>query len=420
MQQKITKSLVDSVRATGKDQFFWDTEIKGFGVRVTPSGIISYVFKYRLGKGREAPTFRETIGKKGALSPTEARDTAKEWAAKAVRGVSPVDKMLAVRSASLAEFCRHPKLKDYDPKFEHQEAGQYFSKHAGIHKKASSIKSDLSLLRSVILPALGRKRVTDIERKDILDLHAAWHEKPYRANRALSLLSKMFNIAEEMQVRPQNSNPCKGIRKYREHRRDNAPTVDDLLYIGSAMSEMLRTKQEDESAVALIQALILSGSRSGEMKDCRKEWVDLKNRRIKLPDSKTGEKTIHMAPALTQIMQEEMERFPESEFVFTNPETGVNYYTIQKLWKRVKKLAGELSAKDKVNLVDNVRIHDLRHAYATIAGEAVGGNPLIVQKLLHHKNIQTTMGYLHKPTKDVQEGIDTVGNVISLALGRKG
>ena len=194
MRAKLTKRVVEAIEpAADRDVIVWDTELRGFGVRVWPSNKRAYFVKYRTREGRQR---KPTIGVHGIITAEQARDDARQWLAQAARGGDPADVKREAREApTVAEFAEF-----------------YLAKHARIHKKPSSLANDERLLAKRILPALGRRKLNEVSREDVARLHEELRSTPYEANRLLALLSKMFNLAEEWGIRPEGSNPCRRIR----------------------------------------------------------------------------------------------------------------------------------------------------------------------------------------------------------------
>ena len=198
---KITKRLVESIPIADRDVLRWDTELRGFGVRVKPSGIRSYMVQYRNQHGRSR---RLTIGTHGRLTAEEARAEARKLLADVARGCDPAEDRKALRTAlTMAEF-----------------AERYMTEYAEGKKKPRTLETDRSNLRCHILPALGNLPVASVTKNDVIRLHQSMKDKPGAANRTIQLVSHMLNVAEKWGQRPDGSNPCRHVEKFKERKRE--------------------------------------------------------------------------------------------------------------------------------------------------------------------------------------------------------
>ena len=207
MRDKITKRAVDALKpgADGAEAVLWDTEVKGFGVRVQRGGTKSYIVHYRTGSGRRAPLRKLTIGKHGApWTPEKARSEAKRLLGIVETGADPAADKIARKEA--------PTLGDL--------AERFLAEHAEAKRKASTATEYRRLLDRIILPALGKRKVIEITRQDVGKLHHSLRQAPYQANRVLAVLSKMFNLAEHWGLRPDGLNPCRHVEKFGERKRE--------------------------------------------------------------------------------------------------------------------------------------------------------------------------------------------------------
>jgi integrase len=278
---RLTKRIVDAAKpASNREIFRWDSELRGFGLRVKPTGVKSYIIQYRT---RTGISRRMTIGQHGVLTAEEARREAKVQLGRAAKGDDPAaDKANAKDGLSFATFTE-----------------RYLSDHAATKKKPSSVRMDRINLNKHILPILGRRRLDTIERADVVRLHHSMRDTPGAANRCLALLSKMMNLAERWGERPDGSNPCRHVEKYRENKRDRFLSADELAQLGAACLRCEKDEKLSPSFLALVRLLIFTGARLSEIQKAQWDWVDFKSGLIRLPDSKTGAKSIMLpAPAL--------------------------------------------------------------------------------------------------------------------------
>jgi hypothetical protein len=199
--EKLSKTVVEGIKAADRDVVVWDNALPGFGVRVKRSGVRSYVIQYR--NRITGVSKRLTIGQHGPLLTFEqAKKQARAMLADAMRGEDPVEARKTARKA--------PHVADL--------AADYLERHAVPKKRPKSVRDDRSMLVNIILPNLGAKKVESVGRRDIEAIHVAMKSRPYQANRVPSLLSKMFNLAVEWGWR--TDNPAKGIQRYDEEKRD--------------------------------------------------------------------------------------------------------------------------------------------------------------------------------------------------------
>ncbi|HUS95525.1 MAG TPA: tyrosine-type recombinase/integrase, partial [Hyphomicrobiaceae bacterium] len=259
-----------------------------------------------------------------------------------------------------------------------------------------------------IYPKLGTRRVTDIERRDIAELHHSFSHIPYQANRTLGVLSKMFNLAEIWGLRPDGSNPCLHVKKYSEQKRERFLGPGEFAALGKALREVEQDGSETQSAIDAIRLLMLTGCRLGEIMTLKWDYVDLKARELRLPDSKTGAKIVHFGKMACQVLKG-IEKLEDNPYVITGKKRGSRLTDLQHPWRRIRAKAG----------LDDVRIHDLRHSYASGALALGEGLPMI-GKLLGHTQVQTTARYAHLANDPVKSAAGRVSDTIGAAmLGRK-
>ncbi len=201
-------------------------------------------------------------------------------------------------------------------------------------------------------PAIGELRVPEVQRKDIAALHHGLRDKPYQANRTLGVLSKMFSLAEVWGWRPDGTNPCRHVKRCREHKRERFLSEEET----ERLDEVLREAEEEmPSAVAAFRLLLLTGCRMSEIRDLRWEYV--KEDYIELPDAKTGGRVVPLGPEAGAILSS-LPREEDNPWVISGRLTGSHLTDLQRPWRRIRKRAG----------LEDVRIHDLRHSFASRAG----------------------------------------------------
>jgi integrase len=386
----LTKRVIDALAPREKAYIYGDDTPKNFGVRVYPSGHKAYVITYRpVPATRITPKKIYTLGACNVLALDQARDLARQWLVAIRQGVDPVAQKDALRQApTVAEL-----------------AERYLAEHAEVKKKPRSLHMDRVNLRLHVLPALGQRLVHDIARADIATLHHAMRATPGAANRVLALLSKMFGLAEQWGLRPQQSNPIRGIERYRERQLERFLTAEELARLGAVLHEAERTQTERPSVIAAIRLLILTGARLGEILGLRWEHIDWQRGLAHLSDSKTGEKSLYLSPAAIEVLRS-LVRQQGNPYVLPGRHHGKPLINPRKPWTRLCRQAE----------LEGVRLHDLRHTYASM-GVALGLSLPILGKLLGHQQAATTQRYAHLAPNPVHEAAHRVGARLREALG---
>jgi integrase len=382
---RITKKAVDALAPDpAGDYWVWDGDLPGFGVRVWPSGRKVYMVQYRAA-GR---TRKIKLGVHGATTPAAARQEAMEILTAAGKGGDPAEARDRARHApTVAEL-----------------AARYLEEHAGPKKKPRSAAMDRRNIERYINPALGRLRADALTRQDVASLHHSLREKPYQANRVLALLSKMMNLAEHWGIRPDGSNPCRHVEKFKEKKRERYLSSEELARLGHVLAEAEQDGSESPSAIYAVRLLLLTGARLSEILTLRWEHVDYETACLRLPDSKTGAKDIPLnSPALEALAT--MPRYHDNPHVIPGAKPGAHLVNLSKPWRRIRARAG----------LSNVRLHDLRHSYASVAAASGLGLP-IIGALLGHTQAQTTKRYTHLAMDPLRAATEEVGKRIAAAL----
>jgi integrase len=382
---KLTKRSVDATEPQATEYFVWDSEIPGFGLRVLPSGRKGYVVQYRVGKRSR----RISLGPCSVLTCEQARSRAIAVIATAKQGKDPAAKRDATRNAIT--------VKDLAERFDRE--------HIAIRVKASTAKEYRRNLSRFILPALGRLSVTDISRADVAKFHHDLRHIPYQANRCLEVVSKMFNLAEMWGLRPDGTNPRKHIRKYPEEKRERFLSAAELRRVGEVLREMEDEDIELPSAILAARLLIMTGCRLNEIMTLKWSYVDLEGRLLRLPDTKTGARIVHLGQPAVELLQTAT-RIEDNPWVIYGTLPGKNLSDLQPFWQRARARAG----------LKDVRIHDLRHTFASTAVAAGQGLPMI-GKLLGHTQVQTTARYAHLAAEPVKLATDSVADSLRQAMG---
>lgn len=414
---RITKRTVDAMRPAAVNTFLWDTELRGFGVKCTPAGRRVYVVQYRTVGGRRGVTKRLTLGEHGALAPEYARTLARGVLAEVAGGGDP--------AAERAEQKRAPTVAELAPSYLDEVRAK---------KKPTTAYEYARLVTGAVVPALGRLRVADVSRRDVAKLHRAWAERPVAANRLLQLLGAFFAWCERQGYREEGANPARGVEHYRETARERYLSAEELARLGRALMIAERdglppalkhrkhpkseqtAKHRPKSAdtpkranpfgVAAIRFLALSGFREQEALSLRWDAIDVGRGIVTLEQSKTGRSIRTLgAPALELL--DDLPRLEGSPYVFPGAKSGAPLKEIKRLWESVREAA---------QLTD-VRLHDLRHSFASVAVSGGASLPL-VGALLGHRVFTTTQRYAHLADDPRKRVADETASTIAAALRR--
>jgi integrase len=381
---KITADLINRLSV---GETVMDTEEPGFGVRRQGTSCVLFVRKHASGKRHY-----QTIGEygTGGLTVAVARDRAKRIVVALRDGFSPTDRRVIEKSMpTLAEFSE-----------------TWLADHVDAKLRASTAQLYRSTLKSVILPVLGKIRVDHLSDDMISRMHLTAQDRPYVANRALAILSKMMNYAERKRLRPTGSNPVRGLERFREEKRERFLTQKELSRIGKALVAPEVTSKHSPWALAAVIALILTGARLREILHLKWNEVDLERGLLFLASSKTGKKTITLSTAAS----EHLSRLPRttSDYVFPSDNPEKPMFDLRKTWASIVRHAE----------LDDVRIHDLRHTFASITA-GLGGSLPMIGKLLGHSQATTTARYAHLASEPLRELADRTTTIIIDSLFEK-
>lgn len=386
---KITKRVVDSLEIREKDYVLWDDKIQGFGVRVWPSGKKVYTLKYRNKYGRQR---KPNIGIHGVVTAEKARDIALSWLNEVRDGGDPSQRIKDGRDEMIMKELYSLYMQNYSRE----------------NKKERSIKEDERLWKRHVLPYIGTLPVRSIEPSDIEKIKTTLSDKKVTFNRTRSVLHKAFELCEDVWgIRPPHSNPCKPVKKYKEREKERFLNDKELARLNHVLTHEEHNRTELSSVVTAIRLLILTGARLSEILTLKWSYVDIENGLLNLPDSKTGKKQIYLSPAAQEVLAN-IQKEPGNPFVIYGRVPGKHLVNIQKPWRRVRQ---------KAELPD-VRLHDLRHSFASKAA-ASGYSLQMIGKLLGHKQTKTTERYAHLVGDPVQSAANDIGNKISASMQNK-
>jgi integrase len=405
---RLTKSLVDSLQPRPKRYDVQCDALRGFVIRVNADGTRSAAFRYF----RDGQRRRVTLGLLGpGFTFEQARRKAISIRGQVQDGADPARERDTRRGA--ATFA--------------EVAQRYMETVAEPYMKPTTVAGYRSLVNRHLLPALGGTKITAIERQDVMRLHTRIGEapkvaKPKRkrkgageaatkpvgttkgaANRARSLLSAIMAAAEKWGLRPVGSNPCLGTPKFRERKIKRYLSAEERARLEAVLYESERATKGKEAyvcrgSVDAVRLLSLTGARKSEITGLQWSMVDLERAELRLPESKTGEKVIALSSNAVELLRQlEARRDPAVPWVCAG-EQGRRLHNLPRAWESIRHRAG----------LDDVRLHDLRHSFASDALNA--GVPLAaVGGMLGHKRVETTARYAHLDDKVMRAAVETTG-----------
>ena len=345
-----------------------DRNLKGFGVRVLPSGAKRY-FIHSQHHGRRV---WKIVGQAGSIGVDEARARAKTLLA-------------AIREGDEAQAAATPDIA-------FETVGDEVFRRYARNWKPSTLRVNRGYYRKQILPWFRGRPIGDIAARDVRRWFASLHETPVAADRSAPVLSVIMRQAEVYGYRPEGTNPCAGIKRYRRRGRERFLSTAEIRRMGEVLA---RHEADHPQAVAIVRLLLLTGCRKGEITTLK--WRFYREGKLFLPDSKTGPRTVWLSSAARAILDGLSRR---AVWVFPSPITDgcLSAVTVARVWHDVRLEAG----------LSDVRLHDLRHSYASMA-LAQGETVLTIGRLLGHRDPATTLKYTHLADSMVRQAVDTVG-----------
>ena len=375
----ITDAAVEALGA-GRDRVLWDRALTGFGVRVYPSGARVYVVQTR----GPAGTRRTTVGRHGVIGAAEARRRAS---------------LIIARIRAGEDLAPRPAPKPAGPTIA-ALARRYLREHVAVRCKPSTAAQYRRAIERHIVPALGTLPVSAVARRDVADLQHSLRDRPAMANLVVATLGRMIDQAQAWGVGAEGVNPCRSAQKYRAGRRERFLTDAEFRRLGSALDELEGTGRISPHAAAALRLLMLTGCRRNEILTLRWEGVHLEMRELRLADSKTGPRTVSLSAEAAAVLSA-IPRVADNPWVIPGTRAGRRLSSIFEPWARVRARAG----------LDDVRIHDLRHSYASRA-LALGESLPVIAKLLGHAQIQSTARYTHLTRDAVHNAANRVASQI--------
>jgi integrase len=382
---KLTKRTVETLAVLAKDYITFDAELAGFGIRVMPSGKRFFLVQYR----HHGRTRRVMIGQFGIITAEQARREAIHMLGD-VRGAAgdPAAQRDLERQATTMK----------------QLGERFLKQHVAIRCKSSRQREYKRSVELFLDPFFANQRVRSVTSADVAELHSSLSHIPYQANRTLGVLSKMMNLAETWGLRDKHSNPCEDIERYSERKRERFLSSGELRSLGQALQAAEVDDVSSLYAIAAFRLLLLTGCRLSEIQTLKWAHVDLDQMEFRLPDSKTGAKTVHLGDATVDLLRA-LPRVSGNPFVIVGKKEKAHLADLQRPWRRIRESAG----------LGDVRIHDLRHTFAS-GGLIVGEGLSMIGKLLGHTQIQTTARYAHLASDPMKKAANKISDRLASAL----
>ena len=367
---ELTDAVVGALKPRNTARDVRDAELRGFGVRVLPTGGKRY-FIQRQHRGER---FWKIVGDAAGMSADEARSRATKMLAAIRRGegVPPDPSETLFEAVAETVFRQHQRVW-----------------------KPGTLEVNRYYLKNQILPHFTGRPIAEIDVADVRRWFASLAATPVAADRAMPVLSVIMREAEAMGFRPEGSNPCRGIRRYRRKGRERFLFDDEIRRLSAVLR---RHEGQSPRQVAVVRLLLLTGCRRSEILTLR--WSDYREGHLYLRDSKTGPRTVWLSRPARTVM-DSLER--TRSWVFPSPRGAGprSKAWLDQFWR---------AARAEAELGD-VRLHDLRHTHASIAlrqGESV----LAIGRLLGHASAETTLKYTHPTDAMVIDAAETVGAVL--------
>ena len=409
--ERITKRTVDQALPREKRYEIWDSELKGFGLRVETSGRRTFVVRYRAdGGGRNAPKRLVTVGAYGPLTPERARAEAKKLLGAVATGQDPgAERQSKRQDLTVSELC------------------ELYLREGCPTKKASTLATDRGRIERHIKPMIGSKRISSVTRGDIQWLMRQIAEGKTKADvktrargraivrggkgtasRTIGMLGGIFTYAVRQEMI--RDNPVRMVKRWQDRRLERYLSTDELQRLGDVLSKA-EANGENPKGIAGIRLLALTGARKSEILTLAWSEIDFEHGVLRLRDSKTGQKIIPVGKSVLAILSRQA-RMSDCEYVFPAERLGragamrSHYQGLPAVWKRVRVKAD----------LAGVRLHDLRHTAASIA-VANGASLPMIGRILGHADTKTTQRYAHLSDTPVRAIVEGLAAQVAHAMG---
>jgi len=364
---KLKQSIISSFKPQKRAYVVRDIFLKGFGIKVIPSGQRTYFLDCQ----RKGVKIKQLIGDCNDLSLFEARMKVKNLL------------------FSINQDAINQKLEENKVSIPFKIFSQQVFENYKRNWKSSTYEVNMSYLRCQILPFFATKSMTDIDQQDVSQWFSALKNKPSAANRSLPILSIILQQAELKNIRPVGTNPCYGIKRYKINSNKTFLTSEEVKIFFNSLDKF---EGEYPNEIKALKLILFTGCRKNEILSSEWNWV--RDNQLFLPDSKSGPRTVWLSKQALALLSS----MPKiSKFIFPGYDNQEHNRRLDYFWSKFRKET-EFS---------ELRIHDLRHTYASLASLS-GENILIVGKLLGHNNINTTLIYTHSPENEAQKAVEEI------------
>ena len=389
---KLTKSAVDAAQPQAEAVELRDTLVPGFLCKITPAGRKVFMLQYRTNAGERR---KPSLGLYGELTVEQARSLAQEWLAQVRRGGDP--------AAEKAEARQAPTVKELCTKF--------MEDYSKKRNKLSTQAGYQAVINRNIIPLLGRKKVQDVKRPEIAGLMEKLSYKQTEANKVFSVLRKMFNMAEVWGYRPDGTNPCRHVPMFPAGKSTHLISDEEM---GNLFRQLDKIESEGLENYVIPLGIRLQfefAGRRSEIIALEWNWVDLQNRRVVWPDSKTGGMSKPMSEEAYRLLST-APRQEGSRYVLPSPSHAGKHLTTGEYyggWSRALKAAG----------ATHVGTHGIRDPFATdIVKSWIPGKSGMART--GHTTVVMFMRYVHTEDKPVREAAELVANRRKTITGMQG
>lgn len=379
---KLTKSNICALQPQPDKRFsVWDSEVTGLNVVVTPAGTKTFYLYYRNQSGRGNNL---KLGRFPILTIQQARKLAMNALYEIARGEDPCRDRKATRKAlSVSQACE-----------------KFLKEHAQPKLKPRTIAEYDRIIEKRIKPRFGSLKVGEVTRADVLRWHSEMAKHPREANHALAALSKIMTTAWHT-WEARSDNPCSGVKRFPENKRDRFLSPKEFARLGAALTEAEVGETTSTYAIAAIRLLCFTGCRLSEVLTLQWSHVDFDHQCLRLPDSKTGAKVVHIGAPAIEVLST-VTPIAEIDWVFPGRNLNEPIKDLHSTWGRIRKKAR----------LDDVRLHDLRHSFASVGAAGGMGLP-IIGKVLGHADLATTARYAHLADDPIKKAVQSISNNIA-------